>query len=87
MDIFLSAFAPENSVSQTGSAVPPRVSLLISIFMLNLVLTYGIPPEFRGGFHLLILNRHTPSVSPEFFGLRNCLPMVFTAESLPAQGQ
>ena len=27
----------------------------------DLVLTYGIPPEFRGGVHLFILNRHTPS--------------------------
>ena len=25
------------------------------------MLTYGIPPEFRGGVHLFILNRHTPS--------------------------
>ena len=28
---------------------------------LNLVHTYGIPPEFRGGVHLFIYNRHTPS--------------------------
>ena len=29
---------------------------------LNLVLlTYGIPPEFRGGIHFFIYNRHTPS--------------------------
>ena len=35
---------------ETGSAVPSRVSLLISIPRLNLVLlTYGVPPEFRGG--------------------------------------
>ena len=35
---------------ETSSAVPSRVSLLISILRLkNLVLTYGIPPEFRGG--------------------------------------
>ena len=34
---------------ETGSAVPSRVSLLISILRLNLVLAYGIPPEFRGG--------------------------------------
>ena len=40
-------------------AVSSRVSLLISILRLNLVLTYGIPPEFRGGVHLFILNRHT----------------------------
>ena len=44
---------------ETGSAVPSRVSLFISILRLNLVLTYGIPPEFRGGVHLW--NRHTPS--------------------------
>ena len=29
------------------SAVPSRVSLLIPILRLNLVLTYGIPPEIR----------------------------------------
>ena len=38
---------------ETGSAGPSRVSLLISILRLNLVLTYGIPPEFRGGVHSL----------------------------------
>ena len=37
---------------KTGSAVPSRVSLLMSTLRLNLVLTYGIPPEFRGGVHL-----------------------------------
>ena len=47
---------------ETGSAVPSRVSLPIAILLkLNLVLTYGIPPEFRGGVHLYILNRRTPS--------------------------
>ena len=44
---------------ETCSAAPSRVSLLISILRLNLVLTYGIPPEFRGGVRLR--NRHTPS--------------------------
>ena len=39
---------------ETGSAVPSRVSLLISILRLKYVLTYGIPPEFRGGVHLFI---------------------------------
>ena len=43
---------------EMGSAVPSRVSLFISILRLNVVLTYGIPPEFRGGSHLFILNRH-----------------------------
>ena len=39
---------------ETGSAVSSRVSLLIPILRLNLVLTYGIPPEFRDGVHLFI---------------------------------
>ena len=47
--------------SETGLAVSSRVSLLISIPRLNLVLTYGIPPEFRGGVHFFFLKRHTPS--------------------------
>ena len=34
---------------ETSSAVPSRISLLISILRLNLVRTNGIPPEFRGG--------------------------------------
>ena len=72
----------------TGSAVPSRVSLLISILRLNLVLTYGVPPEFRGGVHLFILNRHIcHRVSPEFIGSRKCVPMTFTTESTPAQDQ
>ena len=37
-----------------GSAVPSRASLLISTLRLNLVLTNGIPPEFRGGIHLFM---------------------------------
>ena len=41
--------------------VTSRVSLLLSILRLNLVLTYEIPPKFRGGVHLFILNHHTPS--------------------------
>ena len=39
---------------ETGSAVPSRVSLLISMLRLNLVLTHGIPPDFRGDVHLFI---------------------------------
>ncbi|CAM9231416.1 unnamed protein product, partial [Ascophyllum nodosum] len=46
---------------ETGSAVPSRVSLLISILRLNLVLTHAIPPDFRGGALFIYLNRHTPS--------------------------
>ena len=72
---------------ETGSAVPSRVSLLISILRLNLVLTYGIPPEFRGGVHLFVKTAMRHRASPEFIGSRNCVPMAFTAESSPAQGQ
>ena len=39
---------------ETVSAVPSRVRLLMSILRLNLMLTYVIPPEFRGGVHLFI---------------------------------
>ena len=37
---------------EMGSAVPSRASLLTSTLRLNLVLAYGIPPEFRRGVHL-----------------------------------
>ena len=43
MNISPSVFVPENSVSRDGFG---------SILRLNLVLNYGIPPEFRGGVHL-----------------------------------
>ena len=33
-----------------------RVSLLISILRLNMVLTYGIPPESRGVVHLISIH-------------------------------
>ena len=54
INIFLSAFAPENLVSRGGfgSPVPRQPAHLHT--QLNLVLTYGIPPEFRGGVHLII---------------------------------
>ena len=37
---------------EKGPAVPSRVSLLIFMLRMNLVLTRGIPPDFRGGVHL-----------------------------------
>ena len=72
---------------ETDSAVPSRVSLLISILRLNLVLTYGIPPEFRGGVYTFVKTSIRHRVSPEFVGSHNCVPMAFNAESPPAQGQ
>ena len=63
MNISLSAFVPENLVSRDRFGSPSRVSLLISILRLNLVLTYGIPPEFRGG----VLYRSDESLSFSLF--------------------
>ena len=59
-NIPLSPCVPENLVSRDGFSRPvPRQPVHLSILRLNMVLTYGIPPEFRGGVHLW--NRHTPS--------------------------
>ena len=71
----------------TSPAVPSRVSLLIYILRLNLVLTLGIPPDFRGGVHVFISTAIRHRVSPEFIGSRNRVLMAFIAESLPARGQ
>ena len=68
---------------ETGSAVPSRVSPLISILRLNLVLTYEILLEFRGGVHLFIYNHHTPSGQSRVYRVTqlridgvHCLPRV-----------
>ena len=47
--------------------------------MFDLVLTYGIPPDFRGGVHLFIKTVIRHRVSPENIGSCNCVPMAFTA--------
>ena len=47
-------YCPVPGSRETGSAVPSRVSLFASILRLNLVLTHGIPPDFRRGIHLFI---------------------------------
>ena len=67
---------------ETGSAVPSRVSLLISILRLNLVLTClltrFLPSSAAVSIYLLkTAIRHR--VSPEFIGSHNCVPMAFTA--------
>ena len=51
MDISLYSFAPENLVSRDrfGSPVPRQPAHLRTYAGMNLVLTYGIPPDFRGG--------------------------------------
>ena len=51
----LSQFAPELFSRETGLAVPSHVSIIIILHALrmNLVLTYKIPPVFRGDVHFL----------------------------------
>ena len=64
---------------ETGSDVPSRVSLLISILSrLNLVLTYSgfLPSSAVVASIYETAIRHR--VSPEFIGSRNCVPMAFT---------
>ena len=53
-NIPLSPCVPESLVSRDGFSrpVPSRASLLISVLWLDLVLTYGIPPDFCGGVHM-----------------------------------
>ena len=68
--------------SETGSAFPSRVSLLISVLRLNLVLTGFLPSYVAASIYVTAI-RHR--VSPEFIVSRNCVPMAFTAESPPAQ--
>ena len=51
-NIPLSPWVPENLVSRDGSRPASACSSPYNILRLNLVLTYGIPPEFRGGVRL-----------------------------------
>ena len=55
---------------EMGSVVASRVSLLIAILRLNMVLPNWIPPEFRGGVHLFILNRHMPPGQCQVYRVR-----------------
>ena len=51
----LSVFVPENLVARNGFGSPSRAtSQLISVLRLSLVLTSGIPPEFRSGVHIFL---------------------------------
>ena len=77
------AFVFDASVWKLYSIVPSRVSPLI--LRINLVLTYGIPPAFRGGVYLFIPPTAIESV-PSFIRSHDCVPMVFTTDSLQAQG-
>ena len=66
----LSPFAPENLMSRDGFGrpIPRHAACLFSIARLNLVLTYGISPDFRGGVHLFIQTAIRHRVSSKFIG-------------------
>ena len=69
MNISLSPFAPELLVSRDGfgSPVPRQPAHLHTPSEFGSFFTYGIPPTFRGGVHLFILIRHTPSGQSRFY--------------------
>ena len=68
---------------ETGSAIPSRASLLISILRLNVVLTGFLPISAAVSVYTVNRNR----VNLEFIRSRNCISMAFIAESPPARGQ
>ena len=62
--ISLSSFAPENLLSsETGSAVPSRVSLLVPHTQFESGAYSRIPPAFRNGVHINIPPTAIGSVS------------------------
>ena len=72
----------------TGSAVPSRVSLVIFHTQAESgadLRDSSRVPWRRPYIHLKTAIRHR--VSPELIGARNCVPMAFTAESIPAHSQ
>ena len=70
-NIPLSPYAPENLVSRDGFSCPVPCQPVHSPYLLrlNLVLTHGVPPDFRGGVHLFIYAAIRHRVSPEFIGV------------------
>ena len=63
---------------------PPIQWIHAESSIINLVLTHGILPAFRDG---VCVFRQSPSDQPESIGSRDCVPVAFTAESPPAEGQ
>ena len=91
MNISLSAFAPENLVSRDRFGSPVPRQSLISILGLNLVLIYGIPPEFRGGVHFLFKPSYAVGAVPSLSGRasayrRRSLPRVHRYRRSKSQG-
>ena len=87
MNVSLSPFAPENldSRDEFGRPVPRQHAHSPHSVGLNMVLTRGIPPDFRGGVHLFMLSSAIGSVPSLSGHAIACRSMVFTVESPPAR--
>ena len=84
-NIPLSPCVPENLVSRDGFSrpVPRQPAHLHTQAESGAYLRDSSRVPRRRPYETAIRHR----VSPEFIGLRSCVPMAFTAESPPAQGQ
>ena len=84
-NIPLSPCVPENLVSRDGFSrpVPRQPAHLHTQAESGAYLRHSSRLPRRRPFMTAIRHR----VSPEFIGSRNCVPMAFTVESPPAQGQ
>ena len=82
----LSPCVPENLVSRDGFSrpVPRQPAHLHTQAESGAYLRDFLPSSAAASIYETAI-RHR--VSPEFIGSRNCVPMAFTAESPPAQGQ
>ena len=83
----LSLFAPENLVSRDGfgSPVPRQPAHLHTQAESGAYLRDSSRVPRRRPF--IYLNRHTPSGQSQLYRVTQCVPMAFTAESPPVQGQ
>ena len=90
----LSPFEPENLLSQDGfgSPVPRQPAHLHTqaesgAYLRNSSRVPRLHPFIYSASIYLFKTAIRHRVSPEFIGSRNCVPMVFTAETPPARGQ
>ena len=85
-NIPLSPCVPENLVSRDGLSrpVPRQPAHLHTQAESGAYLRKFLPSSAAASIYETAIRQR---VSPEFIGSRNCVPMVFTAESPPAQGQ
>ena len=84
-NISLSPYVPENLASRDGFSrpVPRQPAHVHTQAEAGVYLRDSSRVPRRSTYETAIRHR----VSLEFIGSRNCVPMAFTAESLPAQGQ